>query len=464
MFIVLFVCFVLLVICSIVAYVWYADQESKKKDATRKKVQNDKKSPNPSPNPRPAPSPLINSPPSSTPPATSQQPSAQTLADFIESMKSGTIIGSGFSKDTIALGHLKEPVEATEASLRKMLENGLRTTNTPTTKNHFHAENKALADAVIPMCLGMKSDDEKFKQCAKKLLVASPVWLMDAEETQDRDKRVLDAIRSKVRSCAQDASYACLDDLSKYARDLDNFGLPRVHDPNFLKMVEFYQGIREEASKYVGANAEEEAMRRSVVSDHMKNFGMTPELQFMSAYKTKVLPCGCGGYSNDWIMGLTSFTDFYAGKYPSKLYTFIHELAHMISHGAVYLLNEQGYYKWRGYGMNCTACPDGKTSVCGQQWIKPCTQAYASHDEFWHKCCIFLSNMIKRHFMAKGIVKSDAEYRTYVSTSGFEYYHGCHIGLGSTIENPGTWTMNEQNARTGGNDMFKVKPSRPCPS
>ena len=383
-------------------------------------------------------------------------------------MSSDKIIGTGLSKYTMPLYHTREPVQPTEASLRKMMENGYRTTST----NQFQTVNKALADAVIPTCLSMVSDNDKFRECHSKLLSSSPVWL--TEEKRDKDRIVIETIRTKVTECADIArgnkdtskTYACLENLSKYAMDLNNYGVPRMYNPNFLKMVEFVQGLCEEASKYTASNEEEEAIRQSLLQSNQ--FGLSPMLHLMGPFEQLpgMLPCGCVGYATHGEVGLPYFTDFYTDTSPSKMYVFIHELGHAISHSAVTQIQTKGYYQWRGYNKNCTTCPNSsKTVVCGQQWSKSCMPAYSSHDEFWHKCCIFLSHMIKRHFRTKGIATTDEQYakRVYLP-SDFSGYHLCHQGSGRpTLSNPGTWEMDKETARTGGNDMSKVPP-RACPA
>jgi hypothetical protein len=94
---------------------------------------------------------------------------------------------------------------------------------------------------------------------------------------------------------------------------------------------------------------------------------------------------------------------------PEKdLYVFIHELAHALDDIA-----------FRSSAIPSSTCEHG-----------------SAHDDFWHRCCVFLSNMAMRVLARRGVVKTLGDYKRIMRP--WVGYHACYV---PSLDEPDTWSI-----------------------
>lgn len=365
-------------------------------------------------------------------------PNVVTYADFMKAIKDSTIYGTGTSKDVSIVPKELQAVQKSSASMFAKLKEFYRIQNNP--KNHFEAEALRMADVAVPMCLALP-DDAAFRQCSNKVLSSMPV-LLEPNPT-DADAPVLNTIKERMNACTDalktNQGLSCLDGLFAYAKDLDNYGLPR-NLKNYAKTIELLESIRKEADAYdASKNIEESAFKEALKS--IDRFGLDPDLKFLSLYKRTIDDKNdVAGYAGTHTMALASYPAIFSWNANAKvthdfgLYNFIHELGHMVVNRALVSLKASGYYKWTNTNM--------------------CSSEHPGHSDLWHKAVVFLSHLTRNHLMKTKVIKNDDDYAKLIGISGnnnFHYvtYHACHEPRWPSITRPSTWTVDVEYARNG---------------
>jgi len=250
-------------------------------------------------------------------------------------------------------------------------------------------------------------------ECTNAIARGMPVWIGPFASSDPEETTFMKGLLDRAKACADNVSKRCLAETAPYAFDLDDYGPPRMQRA-LGKLLAFLQDMRQEAEVYEAKNAEEEGMRKAML-DNVQ--WQTLRVRLYSEYKKRAQKetgtlCGdayaCSmGASQSGGIYLPSFPD------PEKdLYVFIHEIAHAL---------DDLVLSFRSKAIPSKTCEN-------------------SHDDFWHRTCVFLSNMARRVLARRGIVKTMGDYKQIMRP--WDGYHKCFVDAGwPSLDEPGTWTI-----------------------
>jgi hypothetical protein len=354
-----------------------------------------------------------------------------TYANFMAGVLDGSIYGSGISWDLAIVTKGLEKIEKSSDSMMTKIKESYRSDG-----NFFQAEVKRMADVVVPKCLELK--DDAFGECATRVIASMPVLL---EPTAPADAPVLNKIKVSMNSCTDSIKTKgypnpCLDELFAYAKDLDNFGLPR-NLKDYANTIKLLEGIRRESESYKTDNIEEIAFKESLKA--IGEFGLDPDLKVITEYKKKAEGRqGTAGYAGSHTMALSRFPVIFNVQELSPdfwTYNFLHELGHMIAQRSFPILRASGYYTW------ATGTLSDLNKV-----MKFCNPDLGHHD-LWHKAVVFASHMARRHFKTNGTIKTDEDYAKIMGIQNT--YHACFEPRLPNISRPTTWKVDLEYAKNG---------------
>ena len=249
-------------------------------------------------------------------------------------------------------------------------------------------------------------------ECTNAIARGMPVWLGPFASSDPEESDFMKGLLDRANACANNVSKRCLIETTPYTFDLDDYGPPRMQRA-LGKLLAFLQDMRQEANVYEAKNAEEEGMRKTMIENQD---WQTLRVRLYSEFKKRAKICGdvayacSGGASRNEGVYLPSFPD------PEKdLYVFIHEVGHA----------------FRGV-VSAFRSKSVPSKTCGtNDW---------AHDDFWHRTCVFLSNLARRVLARRGIVKTMGDYKQIMRPS--EGYHKCFVDAGwPSLDEPGTWTL-----------------------
>ena len=312
----------------------------------------------------------------------------QNQQSLIDLLLAGKAVGSGRSIGPFPspMGPGTKVALATKEDIEKSLAATSRTSN-----DNFFKEPTLTAIRTYG-----KSCTDTVWDCTNTIAQGTPVWLWPVGESDPEESSFMNGLLDRAKACSESATKKCLVENKPYAFDLDDYGPPRIQRA-LGKILVFLQDMRREAHVYVAKNAEEEGMRKTLAENPQWE---TLRIRLYSENKRRRDLCGggmaCSGGVTEGVY-LPSFPD------PEKdLYVLLHEVGHAFR-GLV--------GSFRSSAIPWSTCEHG-----------------SDHDDLWHRCCVFLSNMARRVLARRGIVQTKGDYKQVMKP--WEGYHKCYLARG----------------------------------
>jgi hypothetical protein len=255
-----------------------------------------------------------------------------------------------------------------------------------------------------------KTCTDSVRDCTVAVTQGMPVWFGPIATSDPEESTFMKGLLERTKACARNASKQCLLDNKPYAYDLDDYGPPRMQRA-LGKLLAFLRDMRREAHVYQTTSAEEEGIRKTFVENPYME---VLKVRLYSENKKKWNWCGTtGAYACSG--GVSGMEGIYLPVFedPEKnLHVFIHEVGHA--------------FRDIANASRSRAIP---SSTC---------KGDEAHDDFWHRCCVFLSHMAMRVLARRGVIKTKGEYKQIMRPN--QVYHGCFVGRGMPLlDEPGTW-------------------------